>query len=54
MFGTKWKHGAAEVQMLQPLKSILGRTAPTFFEDLVGCFALCVILYMGLTLPGLV
>jgi hypothetical protein len=54
--GTKRKHAAQtrrhEVQMLVSLKTILSRTAPTFVEDMAGCAALCVLLYLGLMLPG--
>ena len=38
--------------MLTSFKSVLSRSAPTFIEDMFGCFALCVLLYVGLMLPG--
>ncbi len=40
--------------MFGSLKNVLNRTAPTLIEDLAGCLALVVILYMGLTLPSLI
>lgn len=40
--------------MLDGLRSVLERTAPTIVEDALGCLALAVILFVGLHLPGMV
>lgn len=40
--------------MVDSLKSVLSRSAPTLLEDLAGCLALVVLLYVGLHLPSLI
>ena len=38
--------------MFAALKSLLSRTSPTLFEDVLGVTSLFVVLFVGLTLSG--